>query len=422
MKEKKRSSLPQTNRAGNWLPAKKKHLNRWIQQVLRDMEENPKPLAPVMVTFTKMIESDPVMLIGFTEMFYEGANPPPVIQQNSGDKVISTWQQMITIINHILTTAPEYNTTGMVGFPINAILDFAMITLSGLNIFANAKVNAMFREVLRVWTEFLDSPASRYVLNDGENGWLSPAALKALNMQEIAWDPKAPYGGFESWNDFFIREFKPGKRPVASPDDDKVIVSACESAPYNLYLDKAQRFDTFWNKNQPYSLQELLAGNHVDYYIGGTVYQAYLSAENYHRWHSPIRGTVVKTVQVAGTYYSETIAEGFDPAGPNNSQGYIAHVATRCLIFIESPDPVIGMVCIVPIGMAEVSSCIITVKEGQQVEKGEQIGYFQFGGSTHCLLFKKGAIKEFSKQAIPNPPQNTNSPVVLLNSQIATAN
>ena len=44
-----------------------------------------------------------------------------------------------------------------------------------------------------------------------------------------------------------------------------------------------------------------------------------------------------------GTYYSETLSEGFDPSGPNESQGYITEVATRALIFIEADNPKIGL-------------------------------------------------------------------------------
>ncbi len=416
------TNLPVKRHLGGWLPADPIVLNIWIQETIKAAQAKKLPMHPVMQKFQQMIESDPVLHIAFIEMFYEGSNPPPNVIQNSGDVVIKSYQQMLQIINYILTTAPEFNTTGMVGFPINAILDYAMITLAGLSAFANVKVNAMFREVLAAWTKFLDSPKSLYVLNDSKNGWMSSAAYKALNMQEFIYDEKKPHWGFKSWNDFFIREFKPGMRPVAEPDNDKVIVSACEAAPYNNYLNCAKKFDTFWIKSQPYSLQNLLDGNYVDYFVGGSVYQAYLSAENYHRWHSPISGTIVNTIQVGGTYYSETIAEGFDPAGPNNSQGYIAHVASRALIFIESPDPVIGMICVVPIGMAEVSSCKITVKIGQKVKKGQQIGYFQFGGSSHCVIFKKGAIKSFTKQAISVPPQNTNTAIVPVNSAIAIAN
>jgi phosphatidylserine decarboxylase len=46
--------------------------------------------------------------------------------------------------------------------------------------------------------------------------------------------------------------------------------------------------------------------------------------------------------------------------------------------------------CVMPVGMAEVSTCDATVCVGQKVKKGEQIGMFHFGGSTHCLFFRLG--------------------------------
>ena len=198
-------------------------------------------------------------------------------------------------------------------------------------------------------------------------------------------------------------------------------MSSCESAPLKID-NNVQRTNKFWIKGQPYSLEHMLAGNHVDYYVGGTVYQAYLSAENYHRWHAPIDGTIVDIKNIDGTYYSEAASEGFDSAGPNDSQAYLAQVAARALIFIESGDPKLGMVCVMPIGMAEVSSCLITVKKGDKVKKGEQIGYFQFGGSTHCVLFQKGAIANFSLPAIPQGVQGMKSKIVPINSEIAIAN
>jgi phosphatidylserine decarboxylase len=54
----------------------------------------------------------------------------------------------------------------------------------------------------------------------------------------------------------------------------------------------------------------MLDGKHVQQFTGGTVYQAFLSAENYHRWHSPVAGTVKSIHQVAGTYYAEAASEG----------------------------------------------------------------------------------------------------------------
>ena len=47
--------------------------------------------------------------------------------------------------------------------------------------------------------------------------------------------------------------------------------------------------------------------------------------------------------------------------------------------------------------MAEVSSCVLLdqIEPGYKVKKGDELGYFQYGGSTHCLIFRHGFIKEF---------------------------
>jgi len=406
----------QTSRLGHWLPFDPEVLNLWLKKTIDDAEKKKAPFHPVIQEFQKMIETDPVMLMYFTQMFEEqpGFAPP----KGSGDVKIKNYHQMLRVMNHVLTTAPEFNLTGMVGFPINAILDFPMITAAGLAAFVAPKVNAMFKKVLKVWTAFLDSPDSRYVLNDSSTGWLSKEALSKINIDDFVHDPKAPFFGFKSWNDFFIREFKPGVRPVAGAAN--AIASACEAAPFAIST-QVNEHDTFWIKSQPYSLRHLLDGKFVEQFKGGTVYQAFLSAENYHRWHSPVSGTIKMIHQVEGTYYAEAAAEGFDPAGPNNSQGYIAHVATRAIILIEAEEPAIGLMSLIPIGMAEVSSCIVTVKEGQKVKKGDQIGYFQFGGSTHCLVFRPGVIADFALQAIPQGENGANSTLVKVNSLLAIA-
>jgi phosphatidylserine decarboxylase len=83
--------------------------------------------------------------------------------------------------------------------------------------------------------------------------------------------------------------------------------------------------------------------------------------------------------------------------------------------------------CLVAVGMAEVSSCVLVdregkpLEEGQKVEKGDQLGYFQFGGSTHCLVFRPGVIAEFATEAIPQGELGQASPVVKVNSLLAIA-
>jgi phosphatidylserine decarboxylase len=84
-------------------------------------------------------------------------------------------------------------------------------------------------------------------------------------------------------------------------------------------------------------------------------------------------------------------------------------------------DPAIGLVAFVPIGMTDVSSCMIgtQIQPGYHVIKGEELGYFQFGGSTYCLVFRPGVITDFALQAIPQP-HDPNAPLVHVRSRLAT--
>ena len=318
--------------------------------------------------------------------------------------------------------APEFSTDSMVITPLGAIFDWASGTPAGFAAFRDPRVNAVLKRILSAWCTFLTSADSRYVLNDSPSGWRCEAARAAIGIEQYRHDPDDRYWGFASWNDFFTRRFNDGERPVASPDDDKVIVSACESTPYGISRD-VRRHDRFWIKSQPYSLQDVLAGDaSVDAFVGGTVYQAYLSATNYHRWHSPVAGTIVRAFVRDGTYYSEADSEGGAAVEPQLSQSYLAHVATRAIVLIEVDDPAIGLVAFVPVGMSDVSSCVIdpAMTPGHHVAKGAELGHFQFGGSTHCLVFRPGVIADFAFAALPQP-HDPLAPLVRVRSRIATA-
>lgn len=381
-------------RVGEWLPSDQQVLDGWLRDLIAEVEAQPCPeLLPIIQELRDLIERDPEVYMLFTAMLVQA----PYAKDPTGQPQVRTVDKMLALFNAIMTKAPEWNDTGLVGFPINAILDWAMGTQAGFAAFLNDAVNAQFKKMLNEWGTFLRSADSTSVLNDSPTGWFGPAARKAMPnfAEEFVCEPTASHWGFTSWDDFFTRRFRPGRRPVASPDDPGVIVNACESAPYRLAPGVAER-DQFWLKGQPYSLAHMLAEDPlVEQFVGGTVYQAFLSALSYHRWHSPVDGTIVKTHVQDGTYYSETPAEGYDPSGPNESQAYITEVATRAMIYIEADDPGIGLMCFMPVGMAEVSTCDVTAYEGQHVRKGDQLGMFHFGGSTHCLIFRPEARLTF---------------------------
>lgn len=128
-------------------------------------------------------------------------------------------------------------------------------------------------------------------------------------------------------------------------------------------------------------------------------------------------GKIVEAYNVDGTCYSDAESEGEDPGGLNDSQGYTTAIAARAVIVIESINPVIGEMACVFVGMAEVSSCQIVVRPGDDVRKGDELGFFQFGGSTYCLLFQPGVIERF----VPQPPWHDDVPPLRVNSALAFA-
>jgi phosphatidylserine decarboxylase len=405
-------------RRAGWLPRDHDELEAWLSGHCKRAEEKREQteLHPVLKEFERLIETDPVVRMYMHEMIEQVPPTKPYRKRH-----LHSVEEMLRLINEVLTVAPEFGQNSVI-IPLSAVLDWSTTTPAGFAAYRDPRINEMIRKILGAWCEFLDGPDSLYVLNDSPKGWKSPEACRAIGMEQFVHDPDDKHWGFSSWNDFFTRRFKDGRRPVASPDDDKVVVSACESTPYRIATNVARR-DEFWIKHQPYSLREMLANDEsVDQFIGGTVYQAYLSAMKYHHWHSPVAGTIVRAFVVPGTYFSETVSKRWDALAPPDSQSYMAHVAARAIVLIDADDPVIGLIAFVAVGIGEVSSTLIgeNITPGYHVGKGEELGYFQFGGSTHCLVFRPGAIADFNVAAIPQSDRGE-AATVRVNSKLAVA-
>eukprot|EP00731_Ephydatia_muelleri_P004713 Em0002g889a len=128
-----------------------------------------------------------------------------------GKPDVEDFEEFLKLLNVIMTTAPEcyfdssdcQKPAGLIGFPINALLDWPMATTAGYAVFANALVNQQFKRILNYWALFLKTPDSRYVLVDNNEhslAWLSKTALswivdlinKALGDKEVG-----PFDRFE---------------------------------------------------------------------------------------------------------------------------------------------------------------------------------------------------------------------------------
>ncbi|CUA74804.1 phosphatidylserine decarboxylase [Rhizoctonia solani] len=396
------------HRVGGWLPRDHRIIERYISKLLEKVKHDNRvlsELSPSIVQFKNLIDNDPILRMGFTEMFDQVPRKPPYDLDPSLKPQIRDYDTMFKAFDYIITHAIPYEDNDLVGFPINAILDWPMGTDAGLATFLSPQVNAQFKNMFDEWSRFLSSPESRTYLNTETNGWFGPKASEHMpNFAETyQCDPDADYYGFKSWDDFFTREFLPGVRPVkfVDPQYQNIITSACESEVYKIAFNVKER-DKFWLKGEPYSLRDMLNNDsYTDQFIGGTIYQAFLSAYKYHRWVSPVKGVIDRIENIPGTYYAESPVMGFDnpdgpdPAAPNWSQSYISAIAARALVWIKADNPEIGLMALLAIGMSEVSTCEVTAKVGDEVSKGDELGMFHFGGSTHCLIFRKGVELTF---------------------------
>ncbi|WVQ70487.1 phosphatidylserine decarboxylase [Cryptococcus sp. DSM 104548] len=417
------------HRVGDWMSTDKRHHHKFLNDTVQHVDQNPKPLHPVLQEFKEAVDKSTRLTMLFDLMFQQIPDNKEYLKDPSGEGQVRDFNHLLQLLNHVISTAPRWTETahkvGIVGVPVNALLDWPMGTSAGFCVFQDPEVNEHLKKILNVWGAFLSSPDSAYVLGNGPHDWLGPIGKPSLesvaNGQSTSYsfeefyhsDPSKPHHGYKSWDEFFTRRFKDEVRPVASPEDDGVVANACESTFYKVARDIKER-DQFWVKGQPYSVLDILNFDPLSSsYVGGTIYQAFLSALSYHRWHTPVSGTIKKAYIIQGTYFSEPLFVDFDQNGEQKadvhgettSQEYLSATATRAVIFIEADDKRLGTVAFLGIGMTEVSTCEITVKEGDKVKKGDQTGMFHFGGSTHCVLFEKGVeLKGFPDYTDRNVP------------------
>ena len=205
-----------------------------------------------------------------------------------------------------------------------------------------------------------------------------------------------PRGGWRTFNELFARNFKPGYRPVAAVCDPTVIVSPADSTFDGQWEIRKDSHVTI--KNLHWEIGELMEGSpYKDRFVNGIFMHAFLGPNDYHRQHAPVGGTVLEARVIPGQVYLQVVAtqieggaEGAKSLRMNRAfdapddPGY-QFAQARGLIVL---DTAIGLVAVLPIGMCQVSSVVMTAEVGVTLRKGEEVSYFQFGGSDIILLFE----------------------------------
>lgn len=216
-----------------------------------------------------------------------------------------------------------------------------------------------------------------------QNSWLTKRNITpfikkhAINMNDF--DRNAHE--YKSFNDFFCRKLKPGarlinqnKNVIISPADAKLLVFPQVTTPMKFFV-----------KMLPFNLETFLQSyNKAQEYHEGTMMILRLAPYDYHRYHFPFSCYADKPIPITGTY------ESVNPIAYGANIQPLTH-NIRTIITLRSD--VFGDVLMIPVGALFVGSIIHTYTPETNQLKGDEAGYFSFGGSTIVLLFKKGTIE-----------------------------
>ena len=214
--------------------------------------------------------------------------------------------------------------------------------------------------------------AGRY-LSSAHSKWL---ISKFIERNEINMDIYEECD-YSSFNDFFTRKIKPDCRPV--PEDLDVLISPCDCLA-TVY--PIQENTTFSIKNTEYTLRSLLRSPRLaKRFRGGYAYVLRLTVEDYHRYLYSVSGKQSKNYHIDGTFHTlKPIANDYLPIYKENTREYTV---------IHSKE--FGDVLQMEVGALLVGK-ISNHKQSTVVTRGEEKGFFEYGGSTIVVLTQKGRV------------------------------
>lgn len=198
-----------------------------------------------------------------------------------------------------------------------------------------------------------------------------------INLDEA----KKSIDEFTSFNDFFYRELKEGAREIDF--DENVLTSPADGKI--LAFEDFEEEKKFYIKGHDFTLKEFFQDEKMaKKYEGGVFLIVRLAPVDYHRFHFPTDGKISPSRLIEGYYYSvstHAIKKNFRILCENKREYSILSTEK------------FGDIAMFEVGATMVGGIEQTYKANSEVKKGQEKGYFYFGGSTCVLVFEKGKVK-----------------------------
>jgi phosphatidylserine decarboxylase len=211
---------------------------------------------------------------------------------------------------------------------------------------------------------FLSTPLS---------GVLIQPFIKRNNIDMTQYEPVK----YKSYNDFFTRKIKSKLRPVDT--NPSHFVSPCDSKLTVLPVTQNGRFVL---KHTTYTVASLLKNERLaKEYEGGYAMIFRLTVDDYHRYCYVADGIKEDNVFIPGVLHTvNPLANDYFPIYKENSREYsILHTKE------------FGDIVMMEVGALLVGK-IVNHHKKYQVLRGQEKGYFEFGGSTIVLLLEKDQV------------------------------
>jgi len=194
-----------------------------------------------------------------------------------------------------------------------------------------------------------------------------------------------PVTEFGTFNEFFFRELKLGARVVAEPDNNAVAVSPADAR--SVVFGSLSEATRIWIKGSEFSIGKLLGPQFADIaeqFVDGSLLISRLAPQDYHRFHIAVTGRIARRAEIDGALYT---------VNPTAINRHINVFVENKRVVNEVHTADFGTVMVIAVGATIVGSINFTVPVGGEVRKGQELGYFAFGGSTCLTLFQKDKIK-----------------------------
>ena len=241
-----------------------------------------------------------------------------------------------------------------------------------------------------LWGTFLDTTDS--FSNEILQSFIDNSPKYRVQDSLVNGKPNAP-SGWLTFNQFFARELNPGLRPISSPGENTTVVSPADCTYRNHFPIRADSSieEICVKKTHKFAnVKDLLLGSEYgDAFANGTFVHYFLGPYSYHRFHSPVAGLLRECRAIQGLVYLDVNLKDGQFDAPDSSTDAYEFSQARGIYIIDtadSPAGNVGLIGVVPVGMCQVSSVHMTAVPGNNVGKGEEFGYFLFGGSDIIVL------------------------------------